>query len=249
MPPYSSSNDAAISPASVNTFRARATSGIISTLPSTNLGSFSSALWLCGAKWSVAICSASSRTASNVSRECSANRGRLVSDSTSSHSWSRKSRSRRERINDDALTRASLLPGAAQPSVEICGQGPDLGIRGAGRRRGRYSSYMCSDGSGDVLAELDAVLDRLAGEDLKGMFGPAVLDRTGRLLRLRNRLEAQLARASGRGELTQAAEADGQASMQSWLRGHARLSGAAAHRQVAVGRAGAGSAAGGGRRV
>ena len=60
MPPYSSSNEPAISPASANTFSACATSGIISTLPSTNRGSFSSAFRLCGAKWSVAICSASS---------------------------------------------------------------------------------------------------------------------------------------------------------------------------------------------
>jgi hypothetical protein len=96
---------------------------------------------------------------------------------------------------------------------------------------------MCSDGSGDALADVEAALDRLAGEDLKGMFGPQVLDHTRRLLRARNRLEAQLARAVREGELTQAAEADGQVSMQSWLRGHARLSGAAAHRQVAVGRA------------
>ena len=37
---------------------------------------------------------------------------------------------------------------------------------------------MCSDGSGDALAELESALDRLAAEDLKGMFGPQVLDRT-----------------------------------------------------------------------
>src|SRR3954454_9645372 len=127
--------------------------------------------------------------------------------------------------------------GSAQEAAEICGEAADLGIRDAGRRRDGYSPYMCSDGSGDVLAELDAVLDRLAGEDLKGMFGPRVLDRTRRLLRLRNRLEAQLARAVREGELTQAAGAAGRASMHSGLRGHARLSGAAAHRQVAVGRA------------
>jgi len=96
MPPYSSSKEPAISPASVNTFSAFATSGIISTLPSTNRGSFSSAFRLCGAKWSVAICSARSRTASKVSRECSAKRGRVVRDPTSSQRWSRKSRSRRE---------------------------------------------------------------------------------------------------------------------------------------------------------
>ena len=101
MPPYSSSNSPAISPASAKTSSARATSGISSTLPSTIRGSFSSAFRLCGAKCSVAICSARSRTASNVSRECSAYRSRLVSDSTSSHSWSRKSRSRRDRISEE----------------------------------------------------------------------------------------------------------------------------------------------------
>ncbi|MDQ1660524.1 MAG: hypothetical protein QOJ68_504 [Blastococcus sp.] len=97
---------------------------------------------------------------------------------------------------------------------------------------------MCSDGSGDALAELEAVLDRLADEDLKGMFGPQVLERTGRLLRVRNRLEAQLARSVREGELTQSSETDGQASMQSWLCGLGRLSGAAARRLVAIGRAG-----------
>jgi hypothetical protein len=96
---------------------------------------------------------------------------------------------------------------------------------------------MRSDSSGDVLAELEAVLDRLAGEDPKGMFGPQVLDRTGRLLRAQNRLDAQVARTVREGELTQAAEHDGLKTMQSWLRGHARLSPAAAHRLVGAGRA------------
>ena len=96
---------------------------------------------------------------------------------------------------------------------------------------------MCSDGSGDPLADLEAVLDRVAAEDLKGLFGPQVLDRSRRLTVLKNRLDAQLARCVREGELTGAAEHDGQASMQSWLRGHARLSGAAAHRLVAAGRA------------
>jgi hypothetical protein len=96
---------------------------------------------------------------------------------------------------------------------------------------------MCSNGSGDALAELEAVLDRLADEDLKGMSGPQVLERTGRLLRARDRLEAQLARSVREGALTQAPETDGQASMQSWLRGLGRLSDAAARRLVAIGRA------------
>ena len=96
---------------------------------------------------------------------------------------------------------------------------------------------MCSDGSGDALADLEAVLDRVAAVDLKGRFGPQVLDRTRRLMCMRNRLDAEVARTVREGELTQAAETDGQASMQSWLRGHARLSGAAAHRLVGAGRA------------
>jgi hypothetical protein len=93
---------------------------------------------------------------------------------------------------------------------------------------------MCS---GDALAELEAALDRVAAEDLKSMFGPQVLERTGRLLRLQNRLDAQVARCVREGELTQAADTDGLATMQSWLRGHARLSEAAAHRLVGNGRA------------
>jgi hypothetical protein len=96
---------------------------------------------------------------------------------------------------------------------------------------------MCSDGSGDALADLEGVLDRLADVDLTGMFGPQVLERTQRLLCARNRLDAQLARTVREGELTQAADHDGKKTMQSWLRGHGRLSAGAAHRLVATGRA------------
>jgi hypothetical protein len=96
---------------------------------------------------------------------------------------------------------------------------------------------MCSSGSGDVLADLEAVLVRLAAEDLKPMFGPQVLDRTGRLLRAQNRVAAQVARSVREGELTQAPEHDGLKTMQSWLRGHARLSPSAAAQLVRTGRA------------
>jgi hypothetical protein len=96
---------------------------------------------------------------------------------------------------------------------------------------------MCSSGSGDVLADLEVVLDRLAAEDLKPMFGPQVLDRTGRLLRAQNRVAAQVARSVREGELTQAPEHDGLKTMQSWLRGHARLSPSAAAQLVRTGRA------------
>src|SRR3954470_10991538 len=96
---------------------------------------------------------------------------------------------------------------------------------------------MCSDGSGDALADLEAALDRLADVDLKAMFGSQVLERTGRLLRAQNRLGAALARSVREGEHTQAAEHDGEATMQSWLRGHPRLSAAGAARVVRTGRA------------
>src|SRR3954453_22377193 len=98
---------------------------------------------------------------------------------------------------------------------------------------------MCSDGSdgsGDPVADLESALDRVAGQDLKGMFGPQVLDRNRRLLAAKNRLAAELTRAVREGELTQASEHDGAKTMQAWLRGHGRLSSAAAHRLGGSGR-------------
>ena len=96
---------------------------------------------------------------------------------------------------------------------------------------------MCSDGSGGAVADLERALDRLAAEDLKGMFGPQVIDRARSLLSLKNRLDAELARTVREGELTQASEHDGAKTMQAWLRGHGRLSDSAAHRLVTAGRA------------
>jgi len=96
---------------------------------------------------------------------------------------------------------------------------------------------MCSTCSGDPLAALECALDGLAAEDLTSMFGPQVLDRARRLLQLQNRLAAQVTRTVREGELTSAVDHDGLASMQSWLRGHARLSPAAAGRLVRAGRA------------
>jgi hypothetical protein len=96
---------------------------------------------------------------------------------------------------------------------------------------------MCSDGSGDPLADLEHAMDRVAAQDLKGMFGPQVLDRNRRLLSLKNRLDAELTRSVREGELTPASEVDGAATMQAWLRGHGRLSDSAAHRLVVSGRA------------
>jgi len=96
---------------------------------------------------------------------------------------------------------------------------------------------MCSDGSGDLLVALEAAVEQVAGQDLKGMFGPQVLDRTRSLLTLKNRIDAELARTVREGELTQASDHDGAKTMQSWLRGHGRFSEAAARRLVVSGRA------------
>ncbi|MGY1753525.1 DUF222 domain-containing protein [Blastococcus sp. SYSU D01042] len=96
---------------------------------------------------------------------------------------------------------------------------------------------MCSTGCTSPLACLSGALDSLAGEDTKGLFGPAVLERLEPLLVAANRLSAELARTVREGELTRAPEHDGKATMASWLRGHHRLSQATANRLVRAGRA------------
>ncbi|HLM06968.1 MAG TPA: DUF222 domain-containing protein, partial [Blastococcus sp.] len=96
---------------------------------------------------------------------------------------------------------------------------------------------MCSTASSDALADLESALDRLAAEDLKSLFGPQVLERTARLVRAQNRLDAQVARTVREGELTQAPEHDGLKTMQSWLRGRVHLSPGAAAQLVRTGRA------------
>ncbi len=63
-----------------------------------------------------------------------------------------------------------------------------------------------------------------------------VLDDVAALVAERNRIDARLARMVRTAQLTQAPERDGQRSMASWLRGHCRLSPAAAARTVTAGR-------------
>ncbi|WP_448616228.1 DUF222 domain-containing protein [Modestobacter sp. URMC 112] len=87
------------------------------------------------------------------------------------------------------------------------------------------------------MGELTSVLDAFAADDLKPMFGPQLLDRTAELLEARNRIDAELLRTVRECELTQAAEHDGLKTMQSWLRGHGRLSSGTASRIVHSGRA------------
>ncbi|MCW2676991.1 MAG: endonuclease [Modestobacter sp.] len=68
------------------------------------------------------------------------------------------------------------------------------------------------------------------------MPSPQVLERVAELVRVANRVAAELTRTVRHAESTQAAECDGLKTMQSWLRGHARLSPAAASRLVSNGR-------------
>jgi hypothetical protein len=87
------------------------------------------------------------------------------------------------------------------------------------------------------VGELESALDALAADDLDGLAAPQYLDRTRLLLRARNRIDAELARSVRRADVTQAADHDGSPSMASWLRGHGRLSPAAARQMVRNGRA------------
>src|SRR3954454_8518901 len=95
---------------------------------------------------------------------------------------------------------------------------------------------MCSNES-TGLAAIAAGLDSLAGEDLYPVPAAALLGETKELIAARNRLDAQIARQVRRAELAQAPETDGLKSMAAWLRGHCRLSPAAASQLVRVGRA------------
>src|SRR3954449_10583056 len=88
-----------------------------------------------------------------------------------------------------------------------------------------------------VVSELMSALDGLAAGDLHGLPAAELLDRVAELVRARNRIDAELARTVRRAELTQAPEHDGLKTMASWLRGHARLSPAAAGQLIRNGRA------------
>src|SRR3954454_12468018 len=87
------------------------------------------------------------------------------------------------------------------------------------------------------VGEMQSGLDSLAGDDLHAMTAPELLDRTAALVAARNRIDAELARTVRGAELTQAPEHDGLKTLASWLRGHARLSPAAAGQLVRNGRA------------
>ena len=86
------------------------------------------------------------------------------------------------------------------------------------------------------MSDLHAALDALAADDLEGMTAPQLLDRNALLVRAANKIQAELARTTRQAEVTQAPEYDGLKSMASWLRGHCRLSTAAANQIVRNGR-------------
>jgi hypothetical protein len=87
------------------------------------------------------------------------------------------------------------------------------------------------------VGELQSALDALAVEDLQAMVASRLLDRTAQLIRARNRIDAELARTVRVADLARAPEHDGLKTMASWLRGHSRLSPAAASQLVRAGRA------------
>jgi hypothetical protein len=87
------------------------------------------------------------------------------------------------------------------------------------------------------MSELRSALDALAADDVHSLAPRQQLDRIAEILEARNRLDAQLARSVRAAELQQAPEDDGLKSMQSWLRGHGRLSPGAAGQLVRNGRA------------
>jgi hypothetical protein len=87
------------------------------------------------------------------------------------------------------------------------------------------------------VGELASALDALAADDLHPFTARQLLDRTAELVAVRNRIDAELARTVRRAELAQAPEHDGLTTMASWLRGHCRLSPAAAGQLVRNGRA------------
>jgi hypothetical protein len=95
---------------------------------------------------------------------------------------------------------------------------------------------MCSNESTGLVA-LAADVDSLATDDLFAATGRELLERTAALVRERNRLDAEIARTVRRAETAHAPETDGLKSMAAWLRGHCKLSLAAASQFVRNGRA------------
>jgi hypothetical protein len=86
------------------------------------------------------------------------------------------------------------------------------------------------------MDELLAAVRALAATDLHALPAADLLERTASLAAARNMLDAELARTVRRADLAQASERDGLKTMAAWLRGHCRLSPAAAGRLIRAGR-------------
>src|SRR3954470_2188145 len=128
------------------------------------------------------------------------------------------------RVHPGRGLRRALTLSVKRPD-DVCGQASDLGIQFAARPPMRYSSYVRS--SDDVVSEAE----------LHALSGPELLDRTRDLVTAMNRIAAELARTGRVADSKQAFAGDGQKTAQSWLRGHCRLSRAAASQVVRNGRA------------
>jgi hypothetical protein len=86
------------------------------------------------------------------------------------------------------------------------------------------------------VSELRSVLDELAGLDLDGLCDGELLDHLREVVTAVNRLTAHAVRVTRRADVRGACEHDGAKTMQSWLRGHLRVSGSLAKDLVGQGR-------------
>ncbi|MGY1773036.1 DUF222 domain-containing protein [Blastococcus sp. SYSU D00813] len=87
------------------------------------------------------------------------------------------------------------------------------------------------------MGELQSALDALASLDLDGLPDGDLLGHLHEIIVATNRLAAHATRVTRRVDVRAAVEHDGARTPQSWLRGHARVSGSLASRLVGHGRA------------
>src|SRR3712207_9379689 len=86
------------------------------------------------------------------------------------------------------------------------------------------------------MGELQSALDALAALDLDELPDGPLLEHLREVVVAVNRLTAHATRVTRRADVRAAGEHDGATTMQSWLRGHLRVSGALAKQLVAAGR-------------
>src|SRR3954469_18584909 len=91
--------------------------------------------------------------------------------------------------------------------------------------------------AGGVMGELTSALDALAADDLHAMFGPQLLERLGTLLRIQNRIAAEITRTVRERGGPDGAGGDGRKTTAPGRRGHGHLSAHAAAELVHSSRA------------